>query len=192
MTEKNLDYYMKLKYNVKTKEIGIDDDYYIQVYIPELPGLEIYVTSYNDVNREIKLAKEEWFTSRIVQKKDIPEPMRQINKTGRVTLRMSSSLHEKVSYYAEEEGISLNQYLNQLIESGFYNSKMEQIYEELRRINKSQKDLNKAVNSGFEKSTQNLPNKLKMSFDDISHRNRTIGSSDSNTFEKPLAYGGTR
>lgn len=183
MTEKNLNYYMKLKYNVKTKEVRIDDDYYIQVYIPELPGLEIYVTSYNDVDQEINSAKKEWFASRIAQEKDIPEPIRQINKTGRVTLRMSRSLHEKVSYYADEEGVSLNQYLNQLIEDGFCNSKMEQIYEELRQIGNSQNDLNKTIHGEFQNSPQRLYNKIIMGFNDVSQSNRIDNQSESDSFK---------
>ncbi|MDR4934408.1 toxin-antitoxin system HicB family antitoxin [Companilactobacillus paralimentarius] len=183
MTEKNLNYYMKLKYNVKTKEVRIDDDYYIQVYIPELPGLEIYVTSYNDVDQEINSAKKEWFASRIAQEKDIPEPIRQINKTGRVTLRMSRSLHEKVSYYADEEGVSLNQYLNQLIEDGFCNSKMEQIYEELRQIGNFQNDLNKTIHGEFQNSPQRLNNKIIMGFNDVSQSNRIDNQSESDGFK---------
>ena len=166
---------MSLDYSVRTSEIELFNEKYIQAYIAELPGLKVYVTSYEEVRQEIDSAKKEWFSSYLSQDKVIPEPIKVGEKSGRVTLRMTKSLHEKVDYYAEEEGVSLNQYLVHLIENGFYNLKINKISEELKDIVNSQNHLDETISNSFNYPGNGLEYKTKIKFD-VEPHNRISNS----------------
>lgn len=113
-----LEDYMNRNYPIIVSLIKDDTDTYYKVSVPDLPGLNIYVDDKKEIESELKEAKKEWFASRIKFNQKIPLPQFNNSKSGRITLRVPKSLHAELEYKAEEEGISLNQFLNYLIERG--------------------------------------------------------------------------
>ena len=117
----NIDKYMNENYQLNILKIEDDGDNYYKVSVPDLPGLIIYVDSLKDIKDELEESKKEWFTSRLKQGKNIPLP-RNDKKSGRITLRIPKSLHAELESNASEEKVSLNSYINYLIECGLRNS----------------------------------------------------------------------
>lgn len=113
-----LEDYMNMNYPIIVSLIKDDTDTYYKVSVPDLPGLNIYVDDKKEIESELKEAKKEWFASRIKFNQKIPLPQFNNSKSGRITLRVPKSLHAELEYKAEEEGTSLNQFLNYLIERG--------------------------------------------------------------------------
>lgn len=113
-----LDEYMEFDYATVITKIKDDSEEYYKVWLPDLPGLAIYVDSKEEIEEELEDAKKAWFASRINHNQKIPLPQFNLSKSGRITLRVPKSLHAKLEYKADEEGISLNQLLNHLIERG--------------------------------------------------------------------------
>lgn len=117
----NLDKYMNENYQLNVVKIQDDGDTYYKVSVPDLPGLTIYVDNLEDIKDELEESKREWFASRLEEKKNIPLP-HNLKKSGRITLRIPKSLHEELENKASEENVSLNSYINHLIECGLRNS----------------------------------------------------------------------
>lgn len=113
-----LDEYMKLDYATVITKLKDDCEEYYKVWLPDLPGLTIFVDSKEEIEEELEDAKKAWFASRIKHNQKIPLPQFNLSKSGRITLRVPKSLHAELEYKADEEGISLNQFLNHLIERG--------------------------------------------------------------------------
>lgn len=67
--------YMNKNYQVNILKIEDDGDTYYKVSVPDLPGLIIYVDSWDDIKEELEKSKREWFACRLRQKTKI------INKT---------------------------------------------------------------------------------------------------------------
>ena len=152
---------MKLEYDILIKKEAEDGEVYYSISYPELPGLTIYANTVEEGLEEIKNAKEEWFHAAIESGVKIPKPNKKNEVSGRLTLRLPKSLHLEVKTRAETEDISLNAYLNHLIETGLRNEDVSSVgksfVKELRDISK---DLLYRI--GF------ITNKTKETLDSIS------------------------
>lgn len=116
--KKNLDYYMSLKYMMTIEEIEDDGEKFFSLSHIDLPGLTIYSDSIEEGLDELKAAKKEWFAAAIKAKLNIPLPKNYSEASGRVTLRMPKTLHEELKVKSELESVSLNAYINQVINDG--------------------------------------------------------------------------
>ena len=108
---KNLDYYMKLRYEVRI--LKSDTGYFAE--IPDLPGCMTFCEEFNQLNQMIEDAKKAWFEMSIEDNLKIPEPKKDKDFSGKFLLRLPKSLHGKLSNQAEEEGVSLNQHVLNLL-----------------------------------------------------------------------------
>lgn len=59
-------------------------------------------------------AKREWLADALEAGEEIPVPAKK-RASGKFTLRLSKSLHEKLIEEAEEDGVSLNQYISTIL-----------------------------------------------------------------------------
>ncbi|PNU20866.1 toxin-antitoxin system HicB family antitoxin [Geothermobacter hydrogeniphilus] len=111
--KKTVEEYMELPYTV---ELTPDDGSYF-VKIKELDGCMSVGDSPADALAMIEDAKREWFAVAIEDGLEIPLPesMRDIKQSGKFALRMPKSLHQKLAESAEDEGVSLNQYIVTLL-----------------------------------------------------------------------------
>lgn len=108
---KDLDYYMKLRYEIKIVET--DSGYFAE--IPDLPGCMTFCEEFDQLHEVIEDAKQAWFGVSIEKNLEIPEPREEREFSGRFLLRLPKSLHRKLSSQAEENGVSLNQHVLSLL-----------------------------------------------------------------------------
>lgn len=90
--------------------------------IPELPGCIGAGDTAQEALNALEDAKMSWIDIAVSDGKKLPEPLKDydIDYSGKFTLRLPKTLHKDLSEAAEEEGISLNQYLLFLISKHHY------------------------------------------------------------------------
>lgn len=108
--EKESEYYAKLPYTVIVEQWDDGRGPYWVARIAELPHCLIHADTPEDAIREIQDVKMDWIKSNLERGLSIPEP-RPHKYSGQIRLRISPSLHKLLTYRAETEGISLNQYM---------------------------------------------------------------------------------
>ena len=108
--EKQLEYYEKLPYTVIVEQWDDGKGPYWVAKIAELPRCLIHADTPDQAIKEILEVKMDWIRSNLERGLPIPEP-RPRNYSGQIRLRILPSLHKLLTYRAETEGISLNQYM---------------------------------------------------------------------------------
>lgn len=109
--EKNLEYYMKLKYPTQITEIDVQDGGGFLIEIPLLKGCMSDGESIAEAMDNIKAAKAEWFSYMLANNLLIPEPIDVSRYSGKFVVRIPKSLHKTISEQSKMEGLSLNQYV---------------------------------------------------------------------------------
>lgn len=103
-------------YTITIQKVRVDGDDYFESTIKELPDAAAYCETYQEA---YELAIDTIETTAVMLEeagREMPSPMvKQEDYSGRVTLRMAKSLHERVTTYAENEGVSLNSYINTIL-----------------------------------------------------------------------------
>ena len=102
--------YIKLPYTV----VIIPDEDVFFVKIKELPGCISQGNTIEEAFKMIEEAKELWIEAALEDGYDfpLPESMQENKYSGKLSLRISKSLHRNLSEKAKEDGISLNRYIN--------------------------------------------------------------------------------
>ena len=77
----------------------------------ELPGCFSSGDTPEDAMEMLDEAIELWVEAELEDGHDIPPPSRAVEYSGRLTLRLLPSIHERAALLAEHEGVSLNRYL---------------------------------------------------------------------------------
>lgn len=106
----NLDDYKILLSTLETEE-GIE-------YLAEFREYEFCCGSGLTVDEAVKEAKENlnnYIQELVMLGKPIVEPMKELTYSGKFTVRLSKSMHKKAAEMAEEEGVSLNTFINEAI-----------------------------------------------------------------------------
>lgn len=63
--------------------------------------------------------------------KDIPEPIRELNYSGKLTFRLSKSMHKKATECAEREGVSLNAFIAEAVSEKVGNTSLNYVLSKL-------------------------------------------------------------
>ena len=108
--EKELKYYATLPYTVIVEQWDDGKGPYWVARIAELPHCLMHADTPEEAIKEIQGVKMDWIKSNLERGLPIPEP-RTRKYSGQIRLRISPSLHKLLTYRAETEGISLNQYM---------------------------------------------------------------------------------
>ena len=108
--EKELKHYASLPYSVIVEQWDDGKGPYWVARIAELPHCLIHADTPEEAVKEIQEIKMDWIKSNLERGLVIPEP-RPREYSGQIRLRISPSLHKLLTYRAETEGISLNQYM---------------------------------------------------------------------------------
>src|SRR4030042_1547163 len=108
--EQGLEHYMKLPSTVRVEQWDDGEGPYWGARIAELPHCLIHADTPEEAIKEIQDVKMDWIKSNLERGLRIPEP-RPHRYSGQIRLRISPSLHKLLTYRAETEGISLNQYM---------------------------------------------------------------------------------
>ena len=107
--EKTLDYYLALPY---TFELQYDREDAWFVRVKELPGCMSQGNTPEEAIEMIQEAMELWLEVALEDGLPIPEPRDLDDYSGKFVVRVPRSLHRELVERAEEEGVSLNQYVN--------------------------------------------------------------------------------
>ena len=93
-----------------------------KAFLIDIPSIESIGITPEEALKELADVKKEWFSYAIEKGISIPDPDANIHETmnysGRITLRLPKSLHRQVTEKAYLEGVSLNAYLNEVIQRG--------------------------------------------------------------------------
>lgn len=101
-----LEHYMKLPYTIRIipeKTGGFFAE------IEELPGCMTQGDTIEEIMKNIEEAKELWLEVAIEEGIEIPQPKELEEYSGKFLIRIPKSLHKRLAYLAEKDGVSLNQ-----------------------------------------------------------------------------------
>jgi antitoxin HicB len=118
MSEKNLEYYMRLPYRVEVYPEPDGTGY--TAVIPELPGCMTCADTLDELWDMVKEAKEGWLELSLEDGDYIPEPapVEVEEYSGKFVVRLPTSLHRQLAKRAEQEETSLNQLIVMLLAEG--------------------------------------------------------------------------
>jgi antitoxin HicB len=102
-----LEFYLAQKYPVT---LYPDSEGYV-VEIKDLPGCITQADTVEEAFAEIEDARVLWIESAYEHDDPIPPPSTEVQYSGKTLLRMPRSLHQRLAEAADQEGVSLNQYL---------------------------------------------------------------------------------
>lgn len=103
-------YYSKLPYTIILEQWDDGNGTYWVARVAELPHCLIHGDTPGEAVSEIEEVKRDWIKSNLERGFPIPEP-RPRKYSGQISLRISPSLHKLLTFRAETEGMSLNQYM---------------------------------------------------------------------------------
>ncbi len=113
--KKNLEYYMNLPYKIIIQKDPYEG-FYSEVEI--LDGCISQGDTYDEAYNNILEAMEGWVEVAIESGINIPEPVANLEYSGKFMLRLPKTLHKKLAIRAKLENISLNQYAVYLLSEG--------------------------------------------------------------------------
>ena len=109
---KTLKYFKSLEY---TERIDPDPEGGFVASIPDLPGCLAYGETRIKALNSLKHSKDLWLESVYKSHGEAPEPRPLQQYSGKFLLRVPKYLHQRLDESAQEESISLNQYIVSLL-----------------------------------------------------------------------------
>ena len=107
---KNKNYYLSLPYTTIIEPIHDESGFYYVGRIMEFDGCLADGDTKEEVLQSLQEAMELWIETKLANNFDVPEPIRETKSSGKFTLRLPKSLHQRLTLEAVKEGVSLNQY----------------------------------------------------------------------------------
>ncbi|NSW92627.1 MAG: type II toxin-antitoxin system HicB family antitoxin [Firmicutes bacterium] len=112
----SLEEYKKMEYPTKIEKLPPEDGGGYFITYPDLPGCSSDGETIEEAIQMGEDARICWIETAYEQGKEIPLPFSHIdNYKGRITIRVPKTMHKELIEEANEEGISLNQYLIYLL-----------------------------------------------------------------------------
>lgn len=107
--KKTVEYYINLPY---TRELTPEAEGGWFVRIKELPGCMTFGNTPDEALRMIDDAMRGWLEVELEDNSFIPEPREEEAFSGKFNTRVPKSLHRKLVEAADQDGVSLNQWIN--------------------------------------------------------------------------------
>ncbi len=104
---KDLDYYLKLPYGLEIRRV--EGGFFAR--IEELPGCISQGETREEALEMIEDAMRAWIADALEAGDPIPEPVSSREYSGELRVRLPKSLHRMAARKAQEDGVSLNQYV---------------------------------------------------------------------------------
>ena len=101
---------MNLPYTLIIQPYHDESGFYYTGKVMELDGCMSDGETKEEVLANLREAMEGWIETKLANNYIVPEPIVNANYSGRFTLRLPKSLHQRLSNEAAKEGVSLNQY----------------------------------------------------------------------------------
>jgi antitoxin HicB len=79
--------------------------------IIEFPGCFAEGESASEAAANLEDAALSWLESTLAKGQTVPEPMEELDYSGKLVVRLPKSLHRHAAYAANREGVSLNQFI---------------------------------------------------------------------------------
>jgi antitoxin HicB len=114
--KKDLSYYLSLNYPVTIIKDREDDKIYFEAEIPDLPGCGAHGESVEEALKRLDEAKKLWIEISLERGLAVLEPTSEDEFSGKFLLRIPARLHMQLSKLAQNEGVSLNQYIRNSLE----------------------------------------------------------------------------
>lgn len=120
LNEKDLEFYLKQEYRICLHPLSEEEGGGWYAEIPDLPGCMSDGESKEEALKNLEEAKRAWIFAMLERGKKVPLPQKEEEEeySGRLTFRLSKSLHRELARMAKSEGVSLNQLLLTLISLG--------------------------------------------------------------------------
>jgi predicted RNase H-like HicB family nuclease len=83
--------------------------------VEELPGCTSHGKTSDEALAGIQSAMAKWIEVALAEGRDIPEPKSATSHSGRLLLRMPRTLHADLTRASEREGVSLNQFITDVL-----------------------------------------------------------------------------
>lgn len=119
MSNKDLEYYKGLEYNIIVEKQELDGEIWFIAYANELGKFACYGRGETQIEalNSFLLVKEEFIEYLFKEGNDIPEPIKEESEkySGVFNVRTSPVIHANLVYQAKEMDISLNLYINQIL-----------------------------------------------------------------------------
>jgi len=108
--------YLELPYRVELRFDKETDRWFVS--FPELPGCDADGATREEALTRGDEVKALWLETAMERGSRLPLPEPEPSYSGRLMLRLSRTLHERVARLANREGVSLNSFLVQLVTQG--------------------------------------------------------------------------
>jgi antitoxin HicB len=108
-------HYLNLPYWIVLSRDGLDEERPWRAAVEELAGCEARGTTAADAAGRIPAALADWVATAHAAGREVPEPRRARDYSGKLLLRMSKTLHAELAHAAERDEVSLNSYINLLL-----------------------------------------------------------------------------
>lgn len=112
MTTRKIDEYLSLNYTYRLIRDVAQGGYVAEH--PELEGCVAQGETAEETIANLDVARELWIETRLEDGLQVPQPGAEIH-SGRVSLRIASSVHARLTQHAQSCGISLNKLLNRIL-----------------------------------------------------------------------------
>ena len=110
-----------------------EDDAFIASCL-EFPSLMTHGDSQFDAIDELRIVLGAVLDDISEKNKKAPSPIKERQFKGNISLRIPPETHEELFYQANEQELSLNQYITTIIEKNLYESKIGNTVSELKEI----------------------------------------------------------
>ncbi|MEI7844616.1 MAG: toxin-antitoxin system HicB family antitoxin [Chloroflexota bacterium] len=115
MDNKTIEYYLGLPYKTEIiQDLDPDNPGWV-VRVVDLPGCITQADTFVELEEMIADAKRVWIESALEDGDAIPEPRKNEDYSGKFVARVPKFLHRKLVETAEQEGVSLNQYVSTVL-----------------------------------------------------------------------------
>ena len=131
---KPVEYYLELNYPItiyRAEEGGFVAE------IEDLPGCLTEGETLEEVSQRIEDARRDWIQAAYEDGVEIPTPRTDEEYSGKFMVRIPKYLHRRLAEKARREGVSLNQYVENILSAGIATqSVLDEIKTELDKISK--------------------------------------------------------
>jgi antitoxin HicB len=108
--KKNVSHYMNLPYTFIIQPYQDESEFYYVGKVLELDGCMTDGETREEALSNLREAMEGWIETKLENGFNVPEPITETPASGKFTLRLPKTLHNRLTMEAKKEGVSLNQY----------------------------------------------------------------------------------
>lgn len=122
--------YVYLPWNIEVKQY-LDGGYFAKVV--ELPGCMTEADSAAEALEALEEARAEWLTAALEMGQKIPVPLALQDYSGKIFVRTSPDLHRKVAEAAARQGVSMSQWVGEVLASRVETEDLDEVLGRVRR-----------------------------------------------------------